>query len=295
MKKMLVLGGSGFVGSTLINHTFKQFNIHYTYNNNKKNFLDLPSHKLNLLKDFSSFEKIMKIFSPDIIVHIIGNPSVDDCEKNPELAKQLHVTQTKKIVDLASDINSKIIFLSTDAVFSGKEAKKYVETDPTCPINVYGKTKVEAEKIILKNSNNVVLRPAVIYGWHTKSRFTNWIIESLQNKKFVDPHNDQFNTPTLVNDLVFSIEQIIEKNISGLFHATGKTCVNRYELACKIAEVFKFNKKLIKPVTSKEKKQDAPRPARTCLDSTKLENIINYKFKTLDEGLKILFKKSLKT
>ena len=133
--------------------------------------------------------------------------------------------------------------------------KKYVETDIPNPINYYGKTKLDAENIILsKSTKNVVLRPAVIYGWHKRSRFTNWIIESLSNGTLVDPHVDQYNTPTLVDDLAKSIILIIEKEISGLFHSTGKTCVNRYELAHIIAEIFGFDKKLIKPVTSDEKK-----------------------------------------
>ena len=289
---MLVLGGSGLVGSTLINYAYKNFQIHYTYNNNKIDLFNLPSSKIDLMKDFNSLDKVIEKFSPNIIIHTVGHPSVDDCEKNSTYAKQLHVVQTKKIVKVANEINAKIVFLSTDAVFNGKNKKKYVETDPACPINVYGETKVDAERIVLQNSNNVVLRPAVIYGWHKKSRFTNWIIESLREGKSVDPHNDQYNTPTLVDDLVKAIIEIVKQNVSGIFHSTGKTCVNRYELACKIAEVFSFDKKLIKPVSSMEKKQEAPRPPRTCLDSTKLEEVIDYRFKELDEGLKYLLEKS---
>jgi dTDP-4-dehydrorhamnose reductase len=232
---------------------------------------------------------------PDVILHTVAHSSVDECEKNLEIGKKLHIESTKEISNISKKINSKLIYLSTDAIFDGKSNKKYTENDEPDPINEYGKSKLEAEKIIKNASKqNVILRPAVIYGWHKKSRFTNWIIESLQNRKSVNPHNDQYNTPTLVDDLVKSIIIIIDKNISGLFHSTGKTCVNRYELACNIAEVFNLDKKLIKPVSSMEKKQDAPRPPRTCLDSTKLEKSINYKFKELDEGLKFLLEKSLK-
>ncbi len=293
MKRMLILGGTGLVGSTLIQYAYKDYKIHYTYNNNKICFFNLPCSKIDLLKDFSSFIKLTKTFSPDIIVHTVGNPSVDDCEKNPELAKQLHVIQTKKIVNIANEINAKIIFLSTDAVFNGKQKIKYIETDPVCPVNVYSETKTKAEKIILTNSKNVVLRPAVIYGWHKKSRFSNWIIESLTQGNPVDPHIDQFNTPTLVDDLVKSIILIIKKDISGLYHSTGKTCVNRYELAKIIAEVFKLNVNLIKSVTSNEKKQGAPRPKNTCLDSSKLEKAIEFEFKDIKTGLLYLYKKSL--
>jgi len=138
----------------------------------------------------------------------------------------------------------------------------------------------------------VILRSAVIYGWHKKSRFTNWILESLKNEKIVDPHIDQYNSPTLVDDLAIAILNIIEKNISGLYHAAGKSCINRYEFAIKLAEIFNLKKNLIKSVTSKEKKQGAPRPISTCLDSSKLEKLIDRNFCDITSGVKFIFNQS---
>ena len=74
----------------------------------------------------------------------------------------------------------------------------------------------------------------MIYGWHNRSRFTNWVLDSLKNKKIVNAFTDQFNTPTLVDDLARSVLSIIEKDISGLFHASGKSCLNRFEFAQKL-------------------------------------------------------------
>ena len=103
----------------------------------------------------------------------------------------------------------------------------------------------------------------------------------------VDPFIDQYNTPTLVDDLVKSLLIIFEKNISGMFHATGNSCISRYEFALVLAKTFGLDTKLIKPVTSKEKKQDAPRPTSTCLNSTKLTDT-NFKFLTLNESFEII-------
>ena len=149
----------------------------------------------------------------------------------------------------------------------------------------------QASKIVLleSSSKNVILRTAVIYGWHKRSRFTNWILTYLINKKIVDPFTDQYGTPTLVDDLVQVIIRIIEKDVSGLYHAAGKTCLNRFEFAIKLAEIFHLDKSLIKPVTKIEKKQNAPRPNRTCLDSSKLEEIIEFDFCDIDSGIKILY------
>ena len=72
-----------------------------------------------------------------------------------------------------------------------------------------------------------------------------------------DVAKSQYATPTLVNDLAKSLTQIIDKNIFGLFHASGSTCINRYDFALLLAKKFRYDSKLIKPVTSKEKKQIA--------------------------------------
>jgi len=89
-----------------------------------------------------------------------------------------------------------------------------------------------------------------------------------------------------------SYSRIFEKNISGLFHATGKSCINRYELALILADIFHLDKKFIKPVTSKEKNQDAPRPTSTCLDSSKLEKLTDFNFSEIQNGISFIFKKS---
>ena len=291
-KKILIFGGTGLVGSTFINYSKELFEISYTYNENPINFDNSYPQKIELLSERKKIPSLINQLNPDIIINTVAYPSVDFCETNHELTNELHVNVTKDIVNTASKINAKVIYLSTDAVFEGQLNKKYLETDFTNPVNYYGLSKLNAEKIILKETSNVVLRTAVIYGWHQKSRFTNWILEYLRKNKKVDPFVDQFNTPTLVDDLVKSMIKIIEKDVSGLFHASGKTCINRYDFAIKLANAFGFDEKLIFPVTSKEKKQDAPRPNSTCLNSSKLESQINFQFSTIDDGISFILEKS---
>ena len=294
VRTILVIGGSGLVGSTFIESTYKNYNLHFTYNQTHSKIQNIDGIFLELTKNRTKIKSLIKTLKPDIILHTAAHSSVDLCEINPTDADLLHVDITKDIASTCNSVGSKLIYISTDAVFPGEMNKKYVETDSTNPVNYYGKTKLRAEQIILKNSpENVILRSAVIYGWHSRSRFTSWIIDSLSKNKMVDPFIDQYNTPTLVNDLTNSIQKIIELDISGLFHATGKTCINRYDFAKKIAEKFGFDKKLIKSVTSKEKKQIANRPTSTCLDSKKLESIISFNFKDIDEGIEYIYKKSL--
>jgi len=281
------------VGSTLLQYASSNYSIHFTYNTNKITFDNINSTQINLLGNQKMIIDLIKEVQPDIVVNTAAHSSVDLCETDHSIADKLHVDITQDITQVCKDIDSKLVYISTDAVFQGELHKKYTELDQPNPINYYGKTKLQAEQITLNaSSKNVVLRTAVIYGWHKKSRFTNWIIQTLKENHIVDPFIDQYNTPTLVDDLAKSLLSIFEKNISGMFHATGKSCLNRYEFALVLASTFGLDKKLIKSVTSKEKKQDAPRPTSTCLDSRKLEKLIDFNFSDIQSGVSFIFNKS---
>ncbi|QLH05792.1 SDR family oxidoreductase [Nitrosopumilus ureiphilus] len=289
MKKILIIGGSGFVSTNLIKYIPENWEIFATYNCNSIKNQKIKSFKINLIENPKEIISIIQKIKPDYIVDTVAFPSVDLCEENHLLADKLHIDVTKIISKISSKINSKLLFLSTDAVFEGQLNKKYLETDIAKPVNYYGYTKLKAEEIILLASkNNVVLRTAVIYGANDKSRFTNWILSYLREQKTVDPFIDQHNSPTLVDDLSQAIIKILQNDISGLFHATGPTCVNRYDFALILAKEFGLDSNLIKPVTSLEKKQVAPRPISTCLDSSKLEHSIDFNFKDLETGISFI-------
>ena len=288
--KILIIGGSGLVGSTLSKYARKNFEIHQTKNtNNIEN--NLPTSKIDLLTQSNKMLNLINEFKPNTVVHTAAFPSVDFCQTNPKMADLLHVEITEKITKSCLKNNSKLIYISTDAVFDGKLNRKYCENDKPNPLGHYGKTKLQAEEIILGASkDNVILRSTVIYGKHERSRFTNWVIGLLKEKKMVEAFTDQNNTPTLVDDIAKSILKIIDMKIGGLFHAVGKTCISRYEFARLLAKKYRLDENLIKPVTSQEKKQDAPRPVNGCLDNTKLENTIGFKFCSINDGIDFISK-----
>ena len=155
-KRILLFGGTGLIGSTFINYSKDIFEIFYTYNNNRINFDKTTSYKINLLTENKKISSIINNFKPDIIIHTVAYSSVDFCEINHELANELHVNATKTIVDNAIQNNSRVIFLSTDAVFEGELNKKYNERDIPKPINYYGITKLNAEKIVLEQQKDLL-------------------------------------------------------------------------------------------------------------------------------------------
>jgi len=294
-KKLLIIGGAGLVGSTIIEYAAKDYEIFATENNIPIVNPKVSSLKLDLLTDRKRIIDYIEKIKPSVVIHTVAFPNVDFCETNHELTDLLHVKITKEISEICNTINSKLIYFSTDAVFDGKKSEKYSELDAPNPLSYYGKTKLEAEKIILNNSNNLILRSTVIYGWHTRSRFTSWVLKNLKNKKIVNAFIDQFNTPTLVDDLARSVFKIIENDMSGIFHASGKSCLNRFEFAQKLALKFGLDQNLIKPTKSSEISQVAPRPKNGCLNSTRFEKESGIIFNGIDSGISYIFSLSNKS
>ena len=285
-QKILVIGGASLVGSTFIDYASKGAEIFVTLRNSSDNKSHKTSDKIDLIKDRYKISEYIDKIKPELVIHTVAFSSVDFCETNNELANLLHVEITKDITQACKKTNSKLVYFSTDAVFDGKKNQKYSESEIPNPLSYYGQTKLNAENIILsENDRNVVLRTTVIYGQHKRSRFTNWVIENLKNNVPVTAFTDQYNTPTLVDDLSKAIRKIVELDLTGLFHASGKTCINRYDFAIKLAEKFHLDKKLVLPTLASEKKQLAPRPKYGCLDATKLENLIGMEFCDIDSGI----------
>lgn len=291
-KKILIIGASGLVGSTVANYASKNYDLHLVNNKTDFSLQNFPVSKIDLIKNQSDILELIKDYRPDFVVHAVAYPSVDFCESNKQMADVLHIKITDDIAKTCSNIGSRIIYFSTDAVFDGKLSRKYTENDLPNPINHYGKTKLNAEKILLENETNIVLRTTVIYGWHDKSRFTNWVLNSIKNSQEVPAFTDQFNTPTLVDDMAKAILQIFTKDKFGLFNAVGATCLSRYQFALKLAERFNLDKNLIIPTSSIAKKQIAPRPPNGCLDNSKFENDIGFKFSDIDAGIDFIYNQS---
>ena len=294
-KKLLIIGGASLVGSTIIDYAKDNYEIFTTENNTPITNSKVSSIKLNLLDDKKHILDYIEKIKPSAVIHTVAFPNVDFCESNHELTDLLHVKITKDISEICSSVNSKLIYFSTDAVFSGNNSISYNELDTPNPLSYYGKTKLEAEKIILQNTDNIILRTTVIYGWHIRSRFTNWVLDTLKNKKPVTAFIDQYNTPTLVDDLAKSVFSIIEKDLSGLFHASGKSCLNRFEFAQKLAISFGLDKNLVVPTKSSDISQIAPRPKNGCLDSSQFEDISGIKFNEIDSGIDHIFSLSNKS
>ena len=295
------MGGSSLLGYKLSNIA-RKYEIYSAFHNNQIQLNNIKSININI-SNKKSCEKILEI-RPDIIINSAAMTNVDYCEKFEEEAYDINVTGTKNLANIAESIKCKFIHISSDAIFSGKNSC-YVEEDIPKPVNVYGKTKLESEKIAQKVPDHLILRSSVIFGWipfeHLKARqksvkpmnFALWLIKKLQDKEKISIVNDQFSTPTLADNLAENILEFIKKDLSGIFHVAGISCINRLDFSKKIAKEFGYSDDKIFPCTTKELNQIAPRSLQSCLNCEKaLENGIH--LLNIDEAIITMSKQIMK-
>src|SRR3989338_4484066 len=274
--KILITGSAGFVGKFIFNY-LKSENQVYGISRRSS---ETTTHSFDISNiDISS---ILNEIAPDVIIHSAALTNVDYSEEHQDEAWKNNVFGTENLVKWCKENDKKMIYISTDYVYSG-EKNNYDEYSETNQVNYYGKTKLEAENLVKKLNNWVILRSTVIFGYDKLG--TNFLMQMLNFKEPKKICDDQISNPTDVNVLCEYVRKIIEKNIKGLFVATGPETINRYEFAILIADIFGLDKNLILKVKTSELNQKAKRPLNNGTNSLKIRNLLDYNCPTLRESL----------
>ena len=285
--RILITGAFGQLGSAFSRHLSEDFDIIRTGRS-------IPHGKNGIILDVLNqiyFKEVIQATEPDLVINLAAMTSVDGCELNPNLAKEINIAGVQHLCDL---FDGKIIHLSTDYVFDGENGP-YSEDDPVCPLSVYGETKLVSERILLNhNPNHLVIRGNVIYddSETTKASFLNWVVNSLKEKQEIQVVNDQVNNPTWTKSMADIIALCIEKDLSGIVHWGDADHLNRYDFAIKIAEKYVLDSKLIKAITTEELNQAAPRPLKSGLKSDKLVQALNVVPPSIDECLNAILERN---
>jgi len=287
MKKLFVTGANGLLGSKIVEAAKKRYKVTAT-DIQASLQADLPDVEYVQadLSDPQSAEIFLAI-NPDVVIHAAAYTNVDGCETDRESAYKVNVTGTEIIAKFCRDKNCTMVYVSTDYVFDGKQGP-YTEEDPPNPISYYGETKYLGE---LKASSIVpeliIARTAVLFGYYhgQKKNFITWLIEELNYGREVRIVSDQYNTPTLADELAEACILLYEKGKRGVFHTAGSEFLTRYDFSIKTAEVFGFDKNLIKEISTSMLNQKAKRPMIGGLKNHKVKSEINFMFSNAEDAL----------
>lgn len=289
MGRILVTGGSGLLGSRIVEALAGKCELYYSFNSNRVEI----AGGLPVSLDVSSPACTKKIIglAPDTVFHTSALTNVDYCELRQQEAFAVNAQGAKNVAIACREVGAKMIHLSTDYVFDGGKGN-YAEGDAPNPINYYGTTKLESENIVSSLLDDcVIARTTVIFGWNRdwqRENFATWVINSLRAGKRILLANDQFGNPTLAENLASALIELAISNKKGIYHIAGSNCISRLDFGTKIADVFSLDKNLIKPVTSEELSQTAPRPRNNCLSNKKAAKELKTRLFGVEEALLIM-------
>lgn len=284
-KKILITGGAGLLGSQWARRIASQYDTHVTINRHDFPQAQVTAHQLDLT-DLSQVNGLLSTLKPEIIVNTVGMTNVDECESNPELAFAQNVLTVE---NLLKSSHAKLIHISTDHLFLGNKGLTK-EIDPCEPINVYGKTKRQAEVLCLKSSKNCLIVRTNFFGKSLveKKSFSDWIYNELTDKNSIEMYTDLYFSPIHLAYLIDYSHQLLDKNCSGIFNVAGSERISKYDFGVALAKMMNLDQGLIKPIRLNEKPKLVVRPKDMSLDVSKCAHELNTKMKSVEESLQFL-------
>lgn len=294
--KILVTGANGLLGQYLVKQLLLAgYTVVATGKGENRHPLVTPHsfvyYDMDIL-DEPTVNLVMEKERPEVVVHAAAMTQVDDCEKDPERAEAVNVKGTAHVLVNAEAISAHFIYVSTDFVFDG-ERGMYVETDECNPVNFYGFTKLQAEAITETSTIPfAIVRTCLVYGQplHGKrSNIFSWVKNSLESGQPIRVVDDQWRTPTYVEDLATGIALIIQQKATGTYHLSGEEGMSPYGFACRVAAHFSLNPALIERVTADNFTQPGRRPPKTGFVIQKAKSELGFAPRDLDQGFRSMY------
>ena len=287
MSNILVTGAKGQLGSE-INSLSKEYQYNFFFTDRDE--LDITNRD-----DIVSFIDQNRI---DIIINCAAYTAVDKAEEDEELADEINHLAPKYLAQISTERDIKLIHISTDYVFDGKNYKPYIERDSTNPQGVYGKTKLAGEEAIkdINPKNSIIIRTSWVYS-EFGANFVKTMLRLGRDRESLGVIYDQVGSPTYAKDLAKAILDIlpqIDSESVEIYNYSNEGVLSWYDFAKEIMKMAKIDC-TIKPIETKEYPTPAHRPHYSLLNKAKIKEkfsiTIPFWKDSLDKYLKIMGEK----
>lgn len=263
--KVLVTGSKGQLGSEIRELNNKYKNIECL-------FRDLPELDIS---DTDSLNLFIKDKNINAVINCAAYTAVDNAEENIEMAERVNSTGVFNLVEALSKVNGKLIHISTDYVFDGKNSEPYRESDKVSPIGVYGETKRTGELFVINSKiDSIVIRTSWLYS-SFGNNFVKTMLRLGSEKDSLNVICDQIGTPTYARDLaktcldILSTSDPLTKN-GKVYHYSNEGVTTWYDFAIAIMELGSLNCK-VRPIETKDFPSSAKRPHFSVLNKSRIK------------------------
>lgn len=286
--KILITGGAGLLAINWALAIRNHYSVILGLHDREILLAGIESRHVGL----ESVEQIMQTLEavcPQIVIHAAGLTNVEVCEANPALAHHINVELAVNVAQACAKSGLKLVHISTDHLFSG-ELSLADEGQQTAPVNVYGRTKAEAESRILEAYPQTVVIRTNFYGWGPGYRrsFSDMIIGSLRARKKLTLFKDVFYTPILIEVAALAVHDLVNLKACGIFHVVGDERISKYEFGLRVAQKFDLDSSLIASGSLGDQTSLVQRPRDMSLSNKKTCNWIGKNLGGIDEHLTML-------
>jgi dTDP-4-dehydrorhamnose reductase len=221
------------------------------------------------ITDAAAVRSVLNREKPDAVIHCAAYTAVDKAEDNEELCRMVNAEGTKNIAEECRRLGAKMLYLSTEYVFSGDGTRPWEPEDKAQPLNIYGQTKYEGEIAVAECLENYfIVRISWAFGING-SNFIKTMLRLGKENGAVSVVDDQIGSPTYTYDLSVLLVDMIESDKYGIYHASNEGTCSWYEFA---VEIFKqaHCSVAVTPVDSSAFQTKAKRPKNSRMSKEKL-------------------------
>jgi len=287
--RILVTGASGLLG---LNTALEASQQHEVFGSVNENVIQNTAFTViqSDLTDPGALEKLIDECQPEWVINCAALANLEACEANPALAEQLNSELPEKLANYVAKGGARLVHVSTDAVFDGKRGN-YTEADQPNPLSLYAKSKLKGEEAVLTANPQAIVARVNLYGWSLsgKRSLAEWFVNNLFAGNSIMGFTDVYFCPLLVTDLAKLLLRMLEHGFQGLYHVVSSECSNKYEFGVRLAQLFGFEERLIKPALVSESGLKAARSPKLTLRADKLINELGESTPGLNSGLEEFF------
>ena len=228
---------------------------------------DLPELDIT---DKNAVEQFIAQSNADGVIHCAAYTNVDTAESENELCLKINTCGSLNLAKACEKYGLKMLYISTDYVFSGEGNEPFETDSPKVPCNFYGKSKLEGENAVIENcKKHFIVRISWVFGENGKN-FVKTMLRLSTEKDEISVVNDQIGSPTYTKDLSVLLCDMIKSEKYGIYHATNEGYCSWAEFASKIMKLSDAKTKIV-PISSAEYKSVAKRPANSRLSKKSLD------------------------